>query len=162
MNDFFNPAAILSIKDKLLARHETIAVAESVSSGLVQAALSTAPDAAMFYQGGMTAYNLGQKTRHLLIEPIHALSCNCVSERVAGEMALGVCRLFNSDWGLAITGYATPVPESNNSLFAYYAIARRDQVVREGRISPSKQDEPFGIQRWYTEQLLKLLDTAIG
>lgn len=162
MNAFFDPAVVNSIKDKLMAVHSTIAVAESVSSGLVQAALSTATDAAKFYQGGMTAYNIGQKTRHLLIEPIHALSCNCVSEQVAKEMASGVCRLFGSNWGLAITGYASPVPESNNELFAYYAIARQQEIIASGKIIPLRPDEPFSIQSWYAAQLLMKADAAIA
>ncbi len=57
-----------------------------------------------------------------MLTPIHASVCNCVSEKVAHEMALEVCKLFISDWGLAVTGYASKVPESNNELFAYYAI----------------------------------------
>ena len=75
------------------------------------------------FQGGLTVYNLGQKCRHLGVNPIQALECNCVSDKVAVEMAISVCKLFTSDWGIAITGYSTPVPESDNKLFAYFAIA---------------------------------------
>src|SRR5689334_221261 len=83
----------------LCARKETIAVAESVTSGQLQTFLSL-PDRAMdFFQGGLTAYNLGQKTKHLDVDPIHAFACNCVSERVASEMANNIRLMFNSDWG---------------------------------------------------------------
>ena len=119
----------------LIERQQTIAVAESVTSGHIQVALATAMDAAKFYQGGITTYNLGQKSRHLQVEPIHAMACNCVSEQVAREMALAVCKLFNSDWGLAITGYASKVPESNNELFAYYTIVYAGKVMESGRVA---------------------------
>lgn len=83
------PADIIqSIGNILIERQQSIAVAESVTSGHMQAALSTAPDAAKFYQGGITAYNLGQKSRHLHVEPIHATASNCVSDQVAHEMAM--------------------------------------------------------------------------
>ena len=134
-DQFFNSALIQKIRDGLIARQETIAVAESVTSGLLQLALSQAENAAEFYQGGITAYNLGQKSRHLIVEPIHALAFNSVSEKVAQEMALNVCSLFSSDWGMGITGYASPVPESENKLFAWYAIAHQDSIVVSKKIT---------------------------
>jgi nicotinamide-nucleotide amidase len=160
--DLYNTAVIEKIKDRLLARHETIAVAESVTSGHVQAALSLADNASDFYQGGITAYNLGQKCRHLHIEPIQALSCNCVSQKIATEMAKQVAGLFVSDWSIAITGYAAPVPElSIKKLFAYYAICHRNKLT-EGRIihiaAPLK---PLDAQLYYTEKILKRLVAVI-
>lgn len=155
------PADIIqSIGNILIERQQSIAVAESVTSGHMQAALSTATDAAKFYQGGITAYNLGQKSRHLHVEPIHATACNCVSEQVAHEMVLEVCRLFNSDWGLSITGYASKVPESNNELFAYYAISYAGKIVQCGKIEPPDA-EPAQIQSFYTMELLKNLEAVL-
>jgi len=155
-DQLFNNGIIQKIRDSLISRQETIAVAESVTSGLLQFALSQAENATEFYQGGITAYNLGQKSRHLNIEPIHALSLNSVSEKVAGEMALNVCSFFTSDWGIGITGYASPVPESENKLFAWYAIAWQDSIVISKKITP-KKDEPFRIQQIYVTDVLKHL-----
>lgn len=147
---------IQAIGNILIERQQSIAVAESVTSGHMQVALSAATDAAKFYQGGITAYNLGQKSRHLHVDPIHATACNCVSEQVANEMSLEVCRLFASDWGLAITGYATKVPESNNELFAYYAISYAGKVLHSGKIEPP-DEEPVQVQSFYANELLKSL-----
>ncbi len=149
-----NAKTVGIIKDRLIALGETIAAAESVTSGLLQFALSGAENAVNFYQGGITTYNLGQKSRHLLIEPVHALSCNCVSEKIAGDMALNVCRLFTSDWGIGITGYASPVPESGNKLFAWFAIACRGKIVMTRKID-AKKDEPAKIQQLYVNHLLR-------
>ena len=145
----------------LIDRQQTIAVAESVTSGHIQVALATAMDAAKFYQGGITTYNLGQKSRHLQVEPIHAIACNCVSEQVAREMALAVCELFNSDWGLAITGYASKVPESNNELFAYYTIVYAGKVMESGRLDPF-DGEPTEIQSYYATELVNKLATVVA
>jgi PncC family amidohydrolase len=144
----------------LIERQQTIAVAESVTSGHVQVALSAAGDASKFYQGGITAYNLGQKSRHLHVEPIHALACNCVSEQVAYEMALEVCKMFNSDWGMAITGYASKVPESNNELYAYYAITYSENIMQSGRLE-APDGKPPEIQLYYTWELLKYLEKIL-
>jgi nicotinamide-nucleotide amidase len=51
----------------LMKKKNTIAVAESVTSGNIQAVLSLAKDATAFFQGGITVYNIGQKCRHLLV-----------------------------------------------------------------------------------------------
>lgn len=130
----FHTRSIESIKKKLVEHQHTLAVAESVSSGLLQAAFSTAENAMDFFQGGLTAYNLGQKARHLHIDPIRALNCNCVSMSIAEDMAKSVCLKFSSDWGLGITGYASPVPESGNEQFAYFAICFNGEIKRSRKI----------------------------
>lgn len=157
----FNDEQIRLIKDHLLQRQQTIAVAESVTGGLMQFALSSADDAIHFFQGGITAYNLGQKTRHLHIEPIHAESCNCVDDTVAAQMALHVTQLFSSHWGISITGYATPVPESGNQLFAYYAIAQKDQVIAAGKMQGGKGTAQE-VQRYYVNAVLGAFLKLLG
>ena len=79
MKELFDKKAIEAIRRFLLEHRETIAVAESVTSGFIQAAFSTAEEASQFYQGGITAYNFCQKFSHLRVEPLEALACNCVS-----------------------------------------------------------------------------------
>lgn len=146
-----------SIKDMMMKREETIAVAESVTSGLLQAGLSQAVDASKFYQGGITAYNIGQKYKHLNVEPIHALNCDCISEKVASDMALNCCALFKSHWGLGITGYASIVPEQDNDLFAYCAIAYNKKIVLKEKIE-AKEAEPFRVQLFYMRTFLSKLE----
>ena len=112
------------IKETLVSKRQTLAVAESVTAGVMQTALVSAVDASTYFQGGITVYNLGQKARHLNVNPIHAESCNCVSSQVAEEMALNVCQLFASDWGIGVTGYATLDPViKNKQPFAHFSIA---------------------------------------
>jgi len=161
MLNLFNGKDINKIKEVLQQRHETIAIAESVTAGFIQAALSSAEKASEFFQGGLTAYNIGQKCRHLLIEPIHAQSCDCVSEQVATEMATNICTQFKSDWGLGITGYAAPVPESDNKLFAYYAAAYKGEVVFCKRVDAFK-DETLTVQLFYVNELLKDFAAYLG
>jgi nicotinamide-nucleotide amidase len=135
----YNDEVIDSIRDILMNKKATIAVAESVTSGHLQAALSSGKDASKFYQGGLTAYNAGQKCRHLNIEPIAALDNDCVTEQVACEMAVQVTDLFISDYGIAITGYANTVPEKNiNSLHAFFAISHRKEILLVKKISTSE------------------------
>ena len=157
----FNKKDLDSIGEYLKKKKETIAAAESVTAGALQLALSSVSDASLFFQGGLTAYNLGQKHKHLQVEPLHAESVNSVSQRVATEMALGVAQLFSSDWGIGITGYSSPVPESGNKLFAYYSIVYKGKRKGSGKIVPGKGN-PLEIQVYYVNVILSNLSYALS
>ena len=131
----YNHKELADIKDYLISNGQTLSVAESVTSGHLQAALSLPSDASKFFQGGIVTYNLGQKSRHLHVDPIHAANCNSVSSNIADQMALGSLSLFSSDWSIGITGYAAPFPEWGvKDLFAYYALGFRGNVVGRGKV----------------------------
>jgi nicotinamide-nucleotide amidase len=154
--NLFNDSDLAAIREHLLVQQESIAVAESVTAGCLQLALASPPDASLFFQGGLTAYNLGQKCRQLNIDPIHAQAFNSVSLRIAEEMAIRVTELFNSSWGIGITGYATPVPESENGLYAYAAISYKRKIRFGEKIVPPEKD-PLLIQLWYVNFMIKSL-----
>ena len=157
----YDQKLIQTIKEILLTRDQTIAVAESVTAGHLQVALASADNASKFFQGGITAYNLGQKARHLRVEPIHAEQCNCVSDKIAIEMALNVTLLFSSHWGISITGYAAPVPEcSVNELFAYYAISFQHKLVKVEKIT-ARVDDPMKVQVHYVNTILRNLHNVL-
>jgi nicotinamide-nucleotide amidase len=117
----------------------TLAVAESLTCGHVQAAVGRVSGASEFLLGGITAYSLEQKVRHLGVDRASAKKTNCVSAAVAEQMACGVCRLFGADLGVATTGYAEPSPASAVAVpFAWWALAhhsgRKTIAVRHGRV----------------------------
>ena len=161
MTDIFEKKELEQIGTLMLSKKETIAVAESVTSGLLQFAFSNIPSGIKFYHGGITAYNVGQKYKHLSVEPIHAVETNCVSQQIADQMALQVCRQFGSHWGISITGYATPVPESNNEVFAFYAIVYNHKVIDGGKIS-AEEKAPPDLQLDYVNFLLHRLLVNLG
>jgi len=150
----YNAKAIDAIRDYLVEKGETISVAESVTSGHLQAALSSGEFAAKFFQGGLTAYNAGQKTKHLNIEPIYAEKVNCVAKKVAATMAIEVSKSFISDYGIGITGYATIVPEcEEEGLFAWFALSYKNEVVLTKKIATEKPG--IDAQVNYTEQVVE-------
>ena len=150
----YNTTIINVIKDWFLANKKTIAVAESVTAGHLQAALSIATDASKFFQGGITTYNIGQKCRHLHIEPTHALECDSVSVLIAEDLAKNVCDLFLSDFGIGVTGYASLVPgQGIDSLFAYVSIANKGKVILSKKISVD-EPESYHAQIHYTNIIL--------
>jgi len=159
--ELFDQALLNKIGKRLTAKQETIAVAESVTAGLLQLALASIKDARKFFQGGFTVYNIGQKYKHLDVEPIHAESVNCVSLQVSSQMAIAVQEKFCSDWGIGITGYATPAPEGDNKLFAYYAISHKNKILAKGKID-AKKGRPIDVQLWYVEVVLRKVEARVG
>lgn len=135
----FNSKVIDKVKENLIERNEKLSVAESVTAGFLQAAMASAEMALKFFEGGITTYNINQKVRHLGIDKKKGEECNCVSEQTANEMALGVCELFGTEWGIAITGYATTVPESDFKLFAWFSICRKGKIVLAEKIDLKNQ-----------------------
>ena len=117
----------------------TLAAAESMTCGRVQARVGEVPGASKFFLGGITAYSLDEKVRHLGVDRRAARGVNSVSAAVAEQMARGVCRLFGSDLGVATTGYAEPSPrEGVTDPFAWWALAHRRRggfaALRSGRV----------------------------
>ncbi len=104
----------------------TLAVAESMTGGRVQSAITAVSGASGFFLGGLTAYTLDQKVRHLGVKRAPAAKVNAVSADVAAQMARGAARLFGADVAVATTGYAEPAPDHGvGEPFAYWAIAHR-------------------------------------
>ncbi len=105
-----------------------IAVAESITCGHLQARIGSISGASRFFLGGITAYTLEQKVRHLGVRREIAVPVNCVSEEVSRAMARGACDLFGCGLALATTGYAEPSVEWNvPQPFAWWALARRGE-----------------------------------
>lgn len=125
-------AAAAELKVLLLAPPPlSLAAAESLTCGRVQARVGEVSGASGYFRGGVTAYTLDQKVRLLGVDRAAARRVNCVSAEVARQMAAGAARLFRSDLAVATTGYAEPAPAAGvEAPFAWWALARR----RGGRI----------------------------
>lgn len=131
----YNEDTINAIKDIIIGKEETIAVAESVTAGHLQAAFSGDIEASKYFQGGITAYNAGQKARHLRVDPILCDKINCVAQKIADTMAMEVSKMFLSDYGVGITGYASVVPEcEKEGIFAFFSLSYKGNIIKNGRI----------------------------
>lgn len=86
----------------------TVAVAESLTGGLLGVALTAMPGSSKTFRGGVTAYATPLKAALLSVSEDLLASRGAVDPDVAVAMATGVrCRL-EATYGLAITGVAGP------------------------------------------------------
>jgi len=100
--------ATTEVVHALTSRGETVATAESLTGGLVTAALTAVPGASACVVGGVTAYATPLKARLLDVSAERLAEVGPVDEDVARQMAAGVRTLMGSDWGVATTGVAGP------------------------------------------------------
>jgi nicotinamide-nucleotide amidase len=133
-------SAAENLRDLMLrAPRLTVSVAESLTCGRLQSRMGSISGASDFLLGGVTAYSLEQKVRLLGVDRAEADATNCVSQRIAEQMARGACVLFGSDVGVSTTGYAEPSPRwSVAEPFAWWSLAHRgpgcDFSVVSGRV----------------------------
>jgi PncC family amidohydrolase len=92
----------------LIARKQTIAVAESSTGGLISAALLSVPGASAYFLGGAVVYT--RDARRLLMDiPDEAMKgIRSASEPYAKLLASQVRQRFATDWGLSETGATGP------------------------------------------------------
>lgn len=92
----------------LTARGEKLAVAESLTGGMVAAALTRVPGASKAFSGSVTAYATEVKRRVLGVDGELLDASGAVDAEVSRQMATGVRELLGAEWGLATTGVAGP------------------------------------------------------
>lgn len=96
----------------LRARGETVAVAESLTGGLLSDALVEPPGASLTFRGGFIVYATELKTT------LAGVPADLLDERgpvdgdVARLLATGARDRCEADWGLATTGVAGPEPQA--------------------------------------------------
>ncbi|CAM5282455.1 hypothetical protein SGLAM104S_03423 [Streptomyces glaucescens] len=90
----------------LTVKGETVAVAESLTGGLVAAELTAVPGASKAFRGSVTAYATELKHRMLGVDADLLAQRGAVDPQVAAQMAAGVRKALGADWGIATTGVA--------------------------------------------------------
>jgi len=94
----------------LIARAETIAVAESLTGGLLAAALTSVPGASAVFRGGVVAYATDLKAALLGVPSALLDRHGPVHPAVAAAMAEGSRARMDAAVGAATTGVAGPEP----------------------------------------------------
>lgn len=139
--------------DLLTDRDESLAVAESLTGGLVGSRVTDVPGASAYFDRGFVTYAYDAKRELLGVSRESLDAEGAVSAEVAEEMAAGARDHANTTWAVATTGTAGPsggTPEKPVGL-VYVAVAyaapwgseasfvRSDRVVIDGDRSAVKR-----------------------
>ncbi|MFC6717246.1 CinA family protein [Natrialbaceae archaeon GCM10025810] len=113
MNDDIDRELPMRVADRLRARGDTLAVAESCTGGLVGGAITAIPGSSDYFDAGVTTYSYDAKRRHLGVSREALDEHGAVSDPVAREMARGVRDVNDVTWGVSTTGVAGPTGGSD-------------------------------------------------
>ena len=114
---------------QLVAEGQTLASAESLTGGLVGAAITSVPGASAAYVGGVLSYATRIKAELLGVDDALVAEHGVVSEECAAAMAQGVRVHAGADWGVATTGVAGPdLQEGKPAGQVHVAVAGPDTV----------------------------------
>jgi nicotinamide-nucleotide amidase len=120
----------------LRARRRTVATAESLTGGLLAAALVSVPGASEAVRGAVVAYATELKT-DLVGVPAEVLERDgAVASTTAMAMAEGVRTRCRADFGVATTGVAGPEPQEGHSAGTMHVAVAFDAGVRVGSFGP--------------------------
>jgi nicotinamide-nucleotide amidase len=96
------------VGDELLARSQTVAVAESLTGGTVARLFTENSGSSAYFLASTVAYANEAKVDLLGVRAETIEQFGAVSEEVCTEMAHGIRRRAKATWGLATTGIAGP------------------------------------------------------
>jgi nicotinamide-nucleotide amidase len=124
------------------AQDFTVAVAESLTGGLLAAAITSVPGASQVFRGSVTAYATDIKASVLGVDAELLAREGAVDAEVARQMAEGVRRLFGATVGLATTGVAGPTQQDGKPVglvYIGYASAGCEPVAEELRLDGDRE-----------------------
>lgn len=96
------------VAELLKKSKKTVAVAESLTGGLISSRLTSQPGSSEFFVGGIVCYTNRIKVMELGVPANVIAQTSPVSKEVAIAMAEGIRKKYRSDIGLSATGVAGP------------------------------------------------------
>ena len=110
-------AAQLEQLHRMLGEQEqTVAVAESMTGGLLAAALTSTAGASATFRGGLVVYATDLKSRLAGVGEDLLAEHGPVAPQVALELARGVRGRLSASWGVGVTGVAGPQPQDGKAV----------------------------------------------
>jgi PncC family amidohydrolase len=149
-----------ALADKLKARGQTVAVAESSSGGLVSAALLAVPGASAYFLGGAVVYTAKARMRLLQITRDQVAGMRSASEPYALLLARTARENFGADWGLAETGAAGPTGNPYGDAAGHSCLAVSGPVEMAITLETGSTDRAANMQA-FTRRALELLSAAL-
>jgi PncC family amidohydrolase len=148
------------IAARLIARKETIAVAESSTGGLIAAVLLAVPGASAYFLGGAVVYTKTARAALLGVGDAEMQGLRPSTEAYAQLNARRVRERHNATWGLGETGATGPTGNRYGDAAGHTCIAIAGPVERAITLETGSADRQANMLA-FVRRALELLDEAI-
>jgi nicotinamide-nucleotide amidase len=149
------------IAAKLVARKETISVAESSTGGLISASLLAVPGASAYFLGGAVVYTRDARRVLMDITDDTMKGIRSASEPYAKLLAEQTRRRFATDWGLSETGAAGPTGNRYGDAAGHSCMAVAGKQTSVMTLETGSNDRAGNMQV-FAATALKLLLKELG
>lgn len=146
----------------LIARMETIAVAESSTGGLIAAALLAVPGASAYFIGGAVVYTKQSRAALLGIGDAEMKGLRPSTEQYALLGARRVRAAMAATWGLGETGATGPSGNRYGDAAGHSCIALAGPVERAVTLETGSADRAANMQAFAERALEVLADVLLA
>lgn len=150
-----------TVAPRLIARRETIAVAESSTGGLIAAALLAVPGASAYFLGGAVVYTKSARAALLGFGDAEMKDMRAATEAYARFIARRVRDRHGASWGLGETGATGPTGNRYGDPAGHTCIAVAGPVERAITLRTGGADRQTNMEA-FAKRALELLVEVIA
>lgn len=148
------------VGERLKARGDTIAIAESSAGGLISAALLAIPGASAYFVGGAVVYTRVAKEAALHLSGDVLTNPRASTEGHALVLARGTRDIHGTTWGLGETGATGPTGNRYGDPAGHVCLAVAGPTERAVTIETASSDRVANMEA-FARAALRLLDEII-
>jgi PncC family amidohydrolase len=149
-----------ALAERLKARGETVAVAESSSGGLISAALLTVPGASAYFLGGAVVYTGKARMELLRLRREDVAGMRSSSEPYALLLARTVRENLGATWGVSETGAAGPTGNGYGDAAGHTCVAISGPVETAFTLETASPDRAANMEA-FARAAMELLRSAL-
>ncbi len=150
------------IAQRLIARRETIAVAESSTGGLIAAALLAVPGASAYFLGGAVVYTKAARAALLAIGDADMEGLRAATETYALLIAERMRERHGAVWGLGETGATGPTGNRYGDPAGHTCIAVSGPVERAITLRTGSAERMANMEAFAKRALELLVEVVPG
>ena len=150
------------IAERLIARKETIAIAESSTGGLIAAALLAVPGASAYFLGGAVVYTKSARSGLLGIAEADMKGLRPSTEAYAMLGARRVREIMSASWGLGETGATGPSGNRYGDAAGHTCIAVAGPVEQAITLETGSADRQANMQAFARRAFEFFLEVVSG
>jgi nicotinamide-nucleotide amidase len=151
-----------TIAQRLIARRETIAVAESSTGGLVAAALLAVPGASAYFLGGAVVYTKAARAALLGIGDAEMKDLRAATEVYAFLIAERMRERHGAVWGLGETGATGPTGNRYGDPAGHTCIAVAGPIERAVTLRTGSAERVANMEAFAKRALELLVEVIPG